>query len=1536
MNKTWIVRSLSLLLAMIMVFGNAVTAAAASELAPSAENAIAESAQDETEETEGSAEAKPAGAENTAEAAGAAKTDGAPSAEETAKEAPGTVIADTENTQEAVSSSDEEKRDEAPAATETPAATEAPTASAEKLDEPAPTEAPAKQEPISGKESTDEAPTSTETPAAPAMPAFTAGGTAGNGVSVSVSAAEGVFPEGTTMTVEAAAKDAVISAAQAVTPNRVVDAAAVNISFFDASGREIEPADDASVSVTLQAGAGSVEGREFLVVHISDSMAAERVTAVSGLSGECASFLADEFSIYAIIGTDPSDDDAALERITYRIYDAENGNLLSTQIVKTGDTLAEPQLPDPEEGKSFLGWFTLADGAYQSFTGFEGYIRVPDTNTDTVVNVFPRYGQLFTVQFRDTTQDDAIIDTISGEYVAGSTTVSLTEINKRTVDAGADSMCTGWALSKEAAMNAANKLTADLTIPSAGSLDLYPVIEAGHRLYFDSNDSSVNRASIVTPQYLYPDDTTVDPGDAVRVGYQFLGWFTEKDGGEKFSFGSTLSANTKLFAHWAPIEVTYNVIYWTEILSNGPTGTHDAMGADGSFDESKALWSRYAAGQATALTGSIVKVEETDMPGSVTVPKYYDFYRSAEKEVAGDGSTEVNVYFRLHVYTFRWTWGPYTANDGTVKFSIRTNRDGVILPDENGNGSYQINAVLGERVTDVTPVIELYGENIDPPAFCYGWACPLRTIYGFYTNTTRNSIPYYWIDEMAKGDSFYAIYSREMVPMQFNYWYENAENDEFAPPLTDNKMRAKNTSYLPSNSTKYLVLADNPGDVRNPTRPSEEHPVVMQTDVDIDGTVYALVYNWYYLRRRFDLIFKDETGSADYIANYTALSKEGEEKIKCEAAITKYYAVPQKAGYDFLGWFDTDGNQITYEDGSMLPPYENELMPAMNTVREAHWKKSGTVNVSFDPNGGSFTDGASAARSFEKLKDSLYPTDEIPGLNERAGYQFDRWVYADGTQAGKPFDFENTNLVRDVNLKARWISMASVQVEYDAMAHGSFADGGKLSVDPEKHLDGTGVILRGAPETVDENFYFIGWQLAGTASVFKAGSAVSIVADENDKCIFKAVYDEAPADASLTYHANYPAVTGKADSEATVVKVNNGDLLIAAAEEFSFAVNGFTFQGWSRSADGSVDYLPGKEAGIDNRSANDLYGVWKANRYKLTVDPNGGTWGGTGNRSVFEMDYLETKEIEDPVWAGYVFAGWTLTPVDSASTLEGTHYTMGYKDTLLTAHWQKLKLEKETVSLPADGKAYTFGETIRYRIRLTAYGTVPVSNVTVIDEMTGNRFEIAKIRVGETRTFETSHVVTEADVLAGKVVNVATAEAGRIPVEPARVEDPTEAPYSHLTVYKSVANKPANGKFFVAGEQIEYAITVTNDGIVTLTDVVVTDDLTGSRWQVGTLRPGETSSVLTDRYVATQKDAEAGKVVNVATATGKSTDPTDPDGPGTAQARAEAPVGRTTPGKPDGKTAPKTGDSPLLYGFALLAAVSLGAAVATCRKLRTR
>ena len=519
--------------------------------------------------------------------------------------------------------------------------------------------------------------------------------------------------------------------------------------------------------------------------------------------------------------------------------------------------------------------------------------------------------------------------------------------------------------------------------------------------------------------------------------------------------------------------------------------------------------------------------------------------------------------------------------------------------------------------------------------------------------------------------------------MQFNSWVESIEDDDLYEIMsTEDRVRAKNTSYLPSNSTKYMVHADPRGDVRNPTKPGANYPDVVQQNVTIDGKDYALVYNWYYLRRRFDLIFKDHEGSANYVANYVELSSQA--PVKYGAPITDYYHVPEKEGYDFLGWYDVEGNQVTDENGNLLPAYENEIMPAMNTVREAYWRKSGTVTVTFDPNGGSFEDGTAAVKDFEKTKDTLFPTQDIPKLNDRVGYVFDTWIYSDGAEAGKPFDFEHTQLIKDVSLKARWISMASVQVEYDAKDHGTFRDGSEFYDDSAKRWDGTGVILRGAPEKVDEGYYFIGWQMTDSPAIYKAGSAVSIVADSNGKCIFTAVYDKTPIDARLTYHSNYPESTGKENSETTVIKANNSGLNIAAAEDVAFSLKGYTFQGWSELSDGTVKYQPGKEAGIDNRSENDLYAIWAVNRYKLTVDPNGGTWGGTEETTEYIMDYQETKDIEDPTWEGHTFVGWTLTPADSESVLQNRVFTMGVKDTVLTAQWQKVILE-------ADGEVFIGG-----------------------------------------------------------------------------------------------------------------------------------------------------------------------------------------------------------------------------------------------------
>ena len=73
---------------------------------------------------------------------------------------------------------------------------------------------------------------------------------------------------------------------------------------------------------------------------------------------------------------------------------------------------------------------------------------------------------------------------------------------------------------------------------------------------------------------------------------------------------------------------------------------------------------------------------------------------------------------------------------------------------------------------------------------------------------------------------------------------------------------------------------------------------------------------------------------------------------------------------------------------------------------------------------------------------------------------------------------------------------------------------------------------------------------------------------------------------------------------------------------------------------------------------------------------------------------------------------------------------------------------------------------------------------------------------------------------------------------------------------------------------MNYTITVTNKGNVTIKDIVVTDDLTGATWTIASLEPGKTSEPLTTSYAVLPKDAasEDQKIVNTVKAVGTSAD----------------------------------------------------------------
>ena len=161
---------------------------------------------------------------------------------------------------------------------------------------------------------------------------------------------------------------------------------------------------------------------------------------------------------------------------------------------------------------------------------------------------------------------------------------------------------------------------------------------------------------------------------------------------------------------------------------------------------------------------------------------------------------------------------------------------------------------------------------------------------------------------------------------------------------------------------------------------------------------------------------------------------------------------------------------------------------------------------------------------------------------------------------------------------------------------------------------------------------------------------------------------------------------------------------------------------------------------------------------------------------------------------------------------------------------------KEIVNAPANGEAFVVGETIVYRVTLvndTGLGLVAVSlydplyaePVDVTD--TESTLAIApRLAAGESVSGEFSYVVTEEDVLAGKVVNVANATF-------AFVDDPDIMLYRDysntlvtpvggtlsadgLELTLVLSSTPANGTHFVVGEEVVFTETWVNNTDQTL------------------------------------------------------------------------------------------------------------------------
>ncbi|MBE5811579.1 MAG: hypothetical protein E7318_11690, partial [Clostridiales bacterium] len=208
---------------------------------------------------------------------------------------------------------------------------------------------------------------------------------------------------------------------------------------------------------------------------------------------------------------------------------------------------------------------------------------------------------------------------------------------------------------------------------------------------------------------------------------------------------------------------------------------------------------------------------------------------------------------------------------------------------------------------------------------------------------------------------------------------------------------------------------------------------------------------------------------------------------------------------------------------------------------------------------------------------------------------------------------------------------------------------------------------------------------------------------------------------------------------------------------------------------------------------------------------------------------------------------------------------------------------KIVANAPANGLYFTEGETIKYRLSFGNNTKKDIYNITLNDPMANTRSVTfaRRLKPGEFLMGEFEYVVTAADVEAGQIVNTATstwatkAEGAQTTTPSNTVVTPcgSDVPSSgniDAMLEKYVKNEPANGKYFVPGETIEYAVIFMNTCPHELHDVEVYDPLKGSNEDITISREPVVEANgtlhLSFRYVVTEEDAARGTVVNTASA----------------------------------------------------------------------
>jgi uncharacterized repeat protein (TIGR02543 family) len=370
-----------------------------------------------------------------------------------------------------------------------------------------------------------------------------------------------------------------------------------------------------------------------------------------------------------------------------------------------------------------------------------------------------------------------------------------------------------------------------------------------------------------------------------------------------------------------------------------------------------------------------------------------------------------------------------------------------------------------------------------------------------------------------------------------------------------------------------------------------------------------------------------------------------------------------KEGHTLVGWYKSFDSDEAFSSDTVIDSTKPLYF-------YAHWKKN-TYTVTYDANGGAFSDGKTSDTQNAEYDTTINPGKHVKPV--RDGYTFTGWNTSKDATSG----VTSHKVTANTTLYAIWKKTCVVTLHYN---YDDKTEEIKVSEDTYYTL----------PKPERYGYTFGGWRVGETGSFNTVGTRIykdtDIYAKWNPK--------------KVNLYFNSSTGTPSYQSLSADFGSTFGEAFDRVREPYKA---GYEFEGWTSTSINDNENVLSRDTIIDSTDTYDFYSKFTKGSYTVTYDANGGAFSDGNTSDAQNAEYgtvIYPQKHENPSREGYTFVGWntskTATSVLPSYKVTGstTLYAVWKKTCTVTLHYDyDDKTEKIEV---VEGTYYELPKPERY------------------------------------------------------------------------------------------------------------------------------------------------------------------------------------------------------------------------------------------------